>query len=339
MGEGLETLVLLTRTRNPEEAVETQASWGQHLKKAMSSGLPISRFENLSSFLPPLSRQKENLQWMEKQGKEAFDPDRVERRIRENLRKEGFRVESFEPGLNALREMLSRRELLTWKQVEESPLKKISEPFLKRAGDSYLSVAYIHLQPGFWENPRAQDFLSQLGQSNPATSITSPRLVQRELEDLMSRESWKILLLALAAVSLLIYFDFRSWTLTLISLLPVLLASLWTLGLMGILGMNLNFMNLVVFTMVLGIGVDYGVHVLHRGLQSPSGQLETELRKVSGGVVLAALTTLVGFGSLVFSAYPGLRSMGAVALMGVGFSLLLALTLVPVLLHRRLGTR
>jgi predicted RND superfamily exporter protein len=339
MGEGLETLVLLTRTRNPEEAVEMQASWGQHLKKGMSSGLPISRFENLSSFLPPLSRQEENLQWMEKQGKEAFDPDRVERTLRENLRKEGLRVETFEPGLKALREMLSRRELLTWEKMQRSPLKKISERFLKRAGDSYLSVAYVHLRPGFWENPRAKDFLRELGESNPAVSITSPKLVQRELEGLMSRESWRILLLALAAVSLLIYFDFRSWTLTLISLLPVLLASLWTLGLMGILGMNLNFMNLVVFTMVLGIGVDYGVHVLHRGLQSPAGQLEQELRKVSQGVVLAALTTLVGFGSLVFSAYPGLKSMGAVALMGVGFSLLLALTLVPVLLHRRLRTR
>jgi predicted RND superfamily exporter protein len=100
------------------------------------------------------------------------------------------------------------------------------------------------------------------------------------------------------------------------------------------LGIHLNFMNLVVFTMVLGIGVDYGVHVLHRGLQSSSGQLEQELRKVSGAVVLAGLTTLVGFGSLVFSAYPGLQSMGAVALMGVGFSLLLALTLVPVLFDK-----
>jgi predicted RND superfamily exporter protein len=339
MGEGLETLVLLTKTRKPEEALEIQEAWAQRLKKGMSSGLPISRFENLSSFIPPLSRQKENLEWMENRGKEAFDPRRVERTLRESLRKEGLRAESFEPGLKALREMLSHRELLTWEQVEGSPLKKIGDRFLKRAGDSYLSVAYVHLQPGFWGHAQAKDFLSALGGSNPAISITSSKLVQMELEELMTRESWRILLLALAAVSLLIYFDFRSWTLTFISLLPVVLASLWTLGIMGILGIHLNFMNLVVFTMVLGIGVDYGVHVLHRGLQSPLGQLEQELRKVSGAVVLAALTTLVGFGSLVFSAYPGLQSMGVVALMGVGFSLLLALTLVPVIFHKWLGKR
>jgi predicted RND superfamily exporter protein len=150
----------------------------------------------------------------------------------------------------------------------------------------------------------------------------------------MTRESWRILVLVLAAVFLLIYFDFRSWMLTVLSILPVVLGSLWTLGIMGILGIHLNFMNLIVFTMVFGIGVDYGVHVLHRGLQSSPGQLEQDLQKVNKGVVLAALTTLAGFGSLVFSAYPGLQSMGAVALMGVGFSLFFALTLVPVLLHK-----
>ena len=334
MEEGLETLVLLTQTRTPEEALEIQDTWRQLLKKGMSSGLPISRFETLSSFIPPLSQQKRNLEWMETRRNEAFDPDRVERKVREVLREEGLRAESFDPGLKALREMLSRRELLTWEEVEASPLKKIGSRFLKPVGESFLSVAYVHLQTDFWSHPRAKDFLQVLQESYPPPSLASPKLVQMELEDLMTRESWRILLLALALVSLLIYFDFRSWRLTFLSILPVVLASLWTLGIMGTLGIHLNFMNLMVFTMVLGIGVDYGVHVLHRGIQSSPGQLEPDLQKFNKGIILAALTTLAGFGSLVFSAYPGLQSMGAVALMGVGFSLLFSLTLVPVLLHK-----
>ncbi len=108
---------------------------------------------------------------------------------------------------------------------------------------------------------------------------------------------------------------------------------------MGLLGMDLNFMNLVVFTMVLGVGVDYGVHILFRGLEGGKEGLETGLTQVGKGVVLAALTTLVGFGSLVLSGYPGLQSMGAVALMGVGFSALTALTLLPVLLQKLLPKR
>ena len=235
--------------------------------------------------------------------------------------------------------MLANREMLTWERVEMTPLKKIEDRFLKKRGGALLTVAYLHIRPNFWSDPGAENFLDNLQKSVPGARVTSPRLVQKELEGVMSRESWKILLLALAAVFVLIFLDFRSWPLSLISLLPVVLASLWTLGLMGLFKIDLNFMNLVVFTMVLGIGVDYGVHILHRGLQSTSTHFQTDLEQVSKGVVLAGLTTLWGFGSLVFSSYPGLRSMGTVALMGVGFSLLIALTLVPVLFRKWLQKR
>ncbi len=147
----------------------------------------------------------------------------------------------------------------------------------------------------------------------------------------MTREAWQVLLLGFVGVFALIHVDFRSWRVSLLSLLPVALASIWTLGLMGLWKMDLNFMNLVVFTMVLGIGVDYGVHILHRARSGAADRLATEVTEVGKGVVVAALTTLMGFGSLVLSGYPGLRSMGAVALMGVGFSFLISLTLVPVL--------
>jgi predicted RND superfamily exporter protein len=339
MEEGLETMVLLTSTRTAEEALEVQDAWRKNLEKGISSGLPISRYESLASFFPPLSQQRRNLEWMKSRGQEAFDSARVIKRLQVALSREGLRAESFDPGLTALREMLANREMLTGDQIEASPMRTIADRFLKRQGDSYLSIAYVHLRPDFWLHPRAQGWVDSSENPNPATTVTSPKLVQKELERLMSQESWKILLLALFAVALLIYLDFRSWPLTAASLLPVVLACLWTLGIMGILQVRLNFMNLIVFTMVLGIGVDYGVHVLHRGLQSSPENLGVELERVNRGVVLAALTTLAGFGSLVTSSYPGLQSMGAVALMGVGFSLLFALTLVPVLMQKWLPKR
>ncbi|MGA2954777.1 MAG: MMPL family transporter [Thermodesulfobacteriota bacterium] len=339
MEEGMETIVVVAEKERAEDALEVQGNWKMNFEKGRSSGLPISRFETLSDFIPPLSQQKRNLEWIQSRGKEAFDPDRVEKKLRETLHKDGLRIGPFESGLRALRAMLANREMLTRERVEMTPLKKIEDRFLKKRGAASLTVAYLHIRPNFWSDPRAEKFLDNLQESVPGTRVTSPRLVQKELEGVMSRESWKILLLALAAVSLLVYLGFRSWPLTFICLLPVILASLWTLGLMGLFKIDLNFMNLVVFTMILGIGVDYGVYILYRGLESTSVRLETGLEQVSKGVLLAGLTTLWGFGSLVFSSYPGLRSMGTVALMGVGFSLLIALTLVPVLFRKWLQKR
>lgn len=339
MGEGQETIILMAESRTAEEALEVQGKVKEVFDGALALGLPLVRYDNLGVFIPPPSRQERNLQWIQARERESFNPLRLERKFKEVLQREGLRVEPFEAGLKILRTMLANRETITWEGFQKSPLKELGEKFLKKEGALFLSASYLQVKPDFLSDPQAANFLQELKRSGPNVRVTGSRLVQRELETLMVREAWKVLLIALAGVLALIYLDFRCWRLTLLSLLPVILASLWTLGLMGILGMDLNFMNLVVFTMVLGIGVDYGVHILHRMTERGATQLEAGLAQVGKGVVLAALTTVVGFGSLALSGYPGLRSMGAVALMGVGFSALIAMTLLPVVLQMFLPKR
>ena len=336
MEEGRDTIMIMARSQSAEDALEVQGILMNQYEQAMAEGRAISRYESPASLIPPPSQQKRNLEWIERRANGILNPARVEKKLMEALREEGFRVEAFQPGLKMLREMLANREMLTWEQLQETPLRALVERFLQNKGDAFISASYLHVEPGFWVDPEGKAFLDNLKAVAPEIQVTGSKLVQKELEDLMTAESWRLLLIALLAVSALIYLDFRSWRLTLLSLLPVALSLIWTLGLMGMMGIDLNFMNLVVFTMVVGVGVDYGVHILHRSSESGMGQFETGLVQVSKGVGLAALTTLVGFGSLVLSGYPGLQSMGLVALMGVGFSTLIALTLLPVLLRKRL---
>lgn len=331
MEQGQETVIILKESPSLNQALEFQGDLKRKLEQATFSKIPLAGFETLASFIPPPSRQRRNLEWIAAREKEVFDPNRVEKTLRRTLEQEGLRVEPFEPAITMLRKILTNREMLTVPAMQGSPLGPLFERFLKKEGDSYWTAAYLHIRPDFWQDENAQSFLKGLSRSTPDLLVTGSKLVQMELEDLMAREAWLILVLSFLAVSILIGLDFRSLRLTLLSLIPVILASIWTLGIMGLLGLDLNFMNLIVFSMVLGIGVDYGVHVLHRLQESRDSNWKEGLGQVSRGVILAALTTLAGFGSLVLSGYPGLRSMGSVALMGVGFSALLALTLVPCL--------
>lgn len=332
MEMGQETLILLKKASSLEQALEFQGSLKEKLGQTLSKEISLSGYETLASLVPPNSQQARNLAWMVRQEKEALDPDRVEKTLKRSMEKEGLRVEPFEPGITMLRKMLTNREMLTVESIQGSPLGPLFERFLRKEGDSFLTAAYIHVLPDFWENEKAQTFFGKLIRETPGILITGSTPVKVELENLMAREAWVILLLSFLAVSALIYLDFRSLRLTFLSLLPVVLASIWTLGIMAIGNMPLHFMNLVVFSMVLGIGVDYGLHVIHRWKESPDAGWKKGLEQVSRGIILAALTTMAGFGSLVLSGYPGLKSMGAVALMGVGFSAVLALTLIPCLL-------
>jgi hypothetical protein len=122
---------------------------------------------------------------------------------------------------------------------------------------------------------------------------------------------------------------------TLLSLTPLAVGIVWMLAAMAGLGIPLNFMNIFVTTMIIGIGVDYGLHVLHR-YREARDQGEAELRRAlvetGNAIVVAALSTICGFGSLAFSHYPALRSMGYVAILGAAATALVAISLLPAFL-------
>jgi len=105
-------------------------------------------------------------------------------------------------------------------------------------------------------------------------------------------------------------------------------------GFMAMFDIDLNPLNLVVLPLILGIGVDDGIHVVHdyrrqiaRGNRNyaPSGETIT-------GVMLTSLTTIVGFGSLLIAGHQGLVSVGLVMAVGVTSCLLVALIPLPALL-------
>ena len=129
-------------------------------------------------------------------------------------------------------------------------------------------------------------------------------------------------------------FDFRNLRDTLIALVPPIGGGLMLLGLMALLNVDFNPINLIVLPLVLGIGVDDGVHMVHdyrRQLAAGSTRY-TPSGDTVNGVLLTSLTSIVGFGSLMVASHQGLKSVGVVLAMGVASCLTVALILVPALL-------
>ncbi|HSM13121.1 MAG TPA: MMPL family transporter, partial [Thermoanaerobaculia bacterium] len=123
---------------------------------------------------------------------------------------------------------------------------------------------------------------------------------------------------------------------------PLLVGIVWMVGALVALDLRLNFMNIFVITMILGIGVDYGIHVIHRFLEErarPGGDVAAAVEETTRGVTVAALTTIVGFGSLATSHYPGLVSMGVVSILGTVATALVAIAVVPAWLAWRTRPR
>lgn len=129
-------------------------------------------------------------------------------------------------------------------------------------------------------------------------------------------------------------FDFRNLRDTLLALVPPFGGGLMLLGLMAVMQIDFNPVNLVVVPLVLGIGVDDGIHMVHdyRRQLMAGNRDYTPSADTINGVLFTSLTSVVGFGALMISAHNGLQSVGIVLALGVACCLAVALLLVPALL-------
>jgi uncharacterized protein len=137
----------------------------------------------------------------------------------------------------------------------------------------------------------------------------------------------------LAALWILVmhYLDFRSVKLALASVIPLGVGLLMMLGMLSITNSRLNFMNLVILPILLGFGVSHGLYLLHRFLEGTAPLVA--LRSVGGAVASSTLTAIAGFASLGFAHHLGLRSIGFVACLGLGTTLLVSFTVLASVLQ------
>ena len=139
------------------------------------------------------------------------------------------------------------------------------------------------------------------------------------LADILRRvrqEGWRTMLLAWLAAALVIYLAFRSWAELAVLVATVAGAIAMSLAVLAVAGVRLNFFNLAVLPLLVGLGIDYGIHILHR-YHEEGLPARHAARKLAAAVGSAAATTAVGFAGLLLARHPGLWSMGFTASVGI----------------------
>ena len=117
----------------------------------------------------------------------------------------------------------------------------------------------------------------------------------------------------------------------LLALAPLALAMLLTLAMASLAGIPLNFANVIVLPLLMGLGVSSGIHLVIRARET-GGVARTLSSSTPRAVMLSVLTTLASFGTLITSAHRGMSSMGALLTIATGFTLLAVLVVLPALL-------
>ncbi len=138
---------------------------------------------------------------------------------------------------------------------------------------------------------------------------------------------------ALAIITVMLLLLFRSVKLTLLALLPLFVGTGLTLNMMWLLGLPFNQANVLFLPLVLGEGIEFGIIILVRWRMDESARAITLPASTAKGVALAALTTTLGFGSLMVSGHRGAFSLGLLATVGSISVLLASLSVLPAFLR------
>ncbi|MFT7569788.1 MAG: hopanoid biosynthesis associated RND transporter like protein HpnN [Paracoccaceae bacterium] len=139
-------------------------------------------------------------------------------------------------------------------------------------------------------------------------------------------------LISVVAVTLMIFLVLRSARDTLLVLIPLLLAALYTVAATVLLSMPFNFANVIVLPLLMGLGVANGIHLVSRAREESSGAAAFSTT-TPRAVIFSSLTTIASFGSLAVSSHRGTASMGELLVLSIGLTLICTLVVLPALMQ------
>ena len=311
----LTTIVVGGATR--EEVLQKNELVCAALEK-LRAAKTVETFSSVAPLLPSSQTRQANLRdW-----KIFWTPSRqteLSNSLASAAAKLGFRNESFQPFLQ-----------------------KISSPDLSATTGT--NSALGRLTADFWNERDGRFYLTTLVKAGDIASfrqlraavqaaVPEARLLNKTaLADEITRVARRALpafgMLVAALNAFLIFLLLGRIELVLVTLLPMAVGIFWTLGTLGLCGLPIDVANFVFVIFVVGVGGDYSLFLVLSELEPLRGHPE-RTAATGGAVTICALTALLGTGVLVLAHHPALFSVGLTALLGISFSLLATLFLVP----------
>ncbi len=141
----------------------------------------------------------------------------------------------------------------------------------------------------------------------------------------------------LLAVLLILFLFFRSFSLTIVTAVPIFLTWFLTLGIMGLFHIQFNIFNIIISTFIFGLGIDYSIFMT-KGLLKELRTGEKVMATHKTSIMLSVLTTILGVGVLVFAKHPALYSISIVSIIGIFSAMFTAFTVQPLLFKLFIGS-
>ncbi len=272
-----------------------------------------------SVLFPSASKVQSNFQaWQD-----FWTEDRLtafKRDLNKSARENGFAPDAFEPFWKIMNQKNAGVCEIPGKYFEMMGITK------KQGGFTQLSL----LAAG--KNYNADEFFKRISQSGLA-KIFDADLFNKRLGNFLKNLFLEIAIIISIGLVVVTFLHFLDWQLTLAALAPIVFALFATLGTMKIIGHPLDIPGIMLWIVIMGMGDDYAVYYICHYQRNFDEKLPA-MHTIKLAIFLAACTTLIGFGVLMIADHALLRSIGIVSFLGIGYSLIGAFFILPVLMEK-----
>lgn len=303
-GRAGKTIYMVTYGSTVDEALQENNKLYHRLQDLKKEN-EIKSFSSIGGFILSTATQNQRIESWE----EFWTQDTIDYLKQEliNVSSEfGFKPESFERFYAELNKDFTPIFLDDYKNTGSLYL----DDFISEKSDFATVMSTVNL-----DEERSDEFVSRFENETGVFALDRKAINQNFLGDL-KQDFNKLIAISIFAVFLILLIFYRSLELSILTMIPIAITWISALGIMAVLGLEFNILNIIISTFIFGLGLDYSIFITNACLKEYETG-EFDLKTYQTSILISVITTLLGMGALIFAQHPALRSISVVSIIGV----------------------
>jgi predicted RND superfamily exporter protein len=334
-------VLVIVEARELNAALQENDQIYRNLESLDNSLYKFAAIDSLRTIYPSPKTQKESLTRLN-----GWKVDRIVTELKSEMKKQGdLPADFFDPFIERL------------KSLQQQAAAALAGPGIQISRESLADRTFIDIVRGYltidsrhsnyrvltrvypppdpvWSREVPEVFVEKLRTNVEGTPIVlgNARL-SSELQWIVIKDLTKVVLIVLICVCLYLAWYFRSLPRAALATVPVVFGVLAMLGVMTMLGIKLNYLNIIAIPLSVGIVVDSAIHLLGRFYEGERHNMRLAIERTGRAIVVGSITTIFGFGSLSIASFQSIREIGILSMIGVTAGLFAALVFLPAVIR------
>jgi len=248
--------------------------------------------------------------------------EQVKNDIARSSKELGFKATAFKPFFNLLEKKFKPQALDNFSVLTES----ILQDKVSKTNDQISLMTTVRV------DTNQKQFVRDALKDIDGLSIVDNEYIVHQFVDTLKEDFNKLVWWSLFFVFVILNFVYGRPELALVAFIPICLSWIITLGLMNILNIKFNIVNIIITSFIFGLGIDYAIFIL-RGLLQEFETGAQNLKSYKTSILISGITTLTGIGVMIFAKHPALKSIALVSIIGISSVLICSFVLQPLMFY------